>query len=239
MKLKDVNVIKETFQEISDIVTPTMGPRGRLAIIADEFSRPFLTDDGVTVAKECMNQDDPFKKMVAMSLIEAANNTEKHAFDGTTLTVLLTNELYKAGLKLIKRGTHPQVAADEVKAAVDQTLKLLKKQKIEITDENAEHIKDVANITTKIPAIGDLVYEAYKHAGKGMNIVIEHDREHQENSIEAADGMVIDSGYFTDQFKAVCDDEGKWTAENAKIFLLSEGILTVNALTKLLAVSKI
>lgn len=224
MKTQNIKIIKEIFQKMSDIVTPTMGAKGQLAILQDEFSRPFLTDDGVTVAKECMNFQDEFEKMIAMSIIEAANNTEKHAFDGTTLTVLLVNEFYKAGLKLIKKGKHPQEAAEIVNNEINSVLSELVNVKLPIIDEKM--IKDIANITTKIPAIGELVTEAYKHAGKNMNVIIEHERKKPESSIEHVDGMVIDSGYFSNDMKPLCNSDGKWEAENAKLLLLSEGILT-------------
>ena len=224
MKTQNVKIVKQTFQKMSDIVTPTMGAKGQLAILQDEFSRPFLTDDGVTVAKECMNFGDGFERMVAMSIIEAANNTEKRAFDGTTLTVLLTNEFYKAGLKLIKKGKHPQEASEIINSEINSALKALSDMKLKITDEKM--VRDIANITTKIPVVGELVAEAYKHAGNNMNVVIEHDRKNPESSIEHVDGMVIDSGYFSDDLRNLCNDEGKWEAENAKLILLSEGIMT-------------
>lgn len=224
MKTKQVKIIKETFQKMSDIVTPTMGAKGRLAVLQDEFSRPFLTDDGVTVAKECIKFDDPFERMIALSIIEAANNTEKHAFDGTTLTVLLTNEFYKAGLDLIKKKVHPQEASDIIKSEVDEALKHLNKMRMPIGTK--EPIKHVANITTKIPAIGELVANAFEYAGPNMNVVIEHDRKNQESSIEHVEGMVIDSGYFSDEMKQLCNNDGKWEADNAKLILLAEGILT-------------
>lgn len=224
MKTKQTKIIKTTFQKMSDIVTPTMGAKGRLAVLQDELSRPFLTDDGVTVAKECMNFNDAFEKMIAMSIIEAANNTEKRAFDGTTLTVLLTNEFYKAGLHLIKKGKHPQEAAEIINSEINQALKSLTLIKSDVTSEDV--VKNVANITTKIPAIGELVAQAYKFAGKNMNVVIEHDRKSKESSIEHVDGMVIDSGYFSDEMRQLCDSEGKWEAEKAKLILLAEGMLT-------------
>ena len=96
MQTSDIKIIEQTFQKISDIVTKTMGAKGQMAIINDEFGRPILTDDGVTVAKECLNLQG-FERMIAIAMIEAASNTEKVAYDGTTLTVLLTNELYKQG----------------------------------------------------------------------------------------------------------------------------------------------
>jgi len=236
MKYVTPEVIKETLQEAADLVCPTMGPKGRLAVISDEFSRPYLTDDGVTVAKELLNLDDPFKKMIAISVVEASSNTEKSAFDGTTLTVLLLNEFYKAGLKLIDDGMHPQTAADQIKSATEVTVKNLQHQCKKITpDTSAKLIKDVSYITTKIPEIGELVYKAYTHAGDAMNVVIEHDRKIQTSEVEHVDGMVVNSGYFSPEFEKIAGSDGIWKRDNAKLFLLSEGILTVNGLKGLFA----
>ena len=235
MKTVDIEVIGKTLNKAYDLVTPTMGPRGRLAILADPFSRPYLTDDGVTVAKELLKLDNQFERMVAISICEAAGNTEKAAFDGTTLTVLLVKELYECGMKLVKQGVHQQIAADIVKSRCENAVKLLKNSCIKITDANKEHlIKSVSYITTKIPYIGELVYEAAKKAGDAMNIAIEHDRTIPESVVEHVDGMVVNSGYFSKELGKLANNEkGVWIRDNAKIFLLAEGILTKNGLNNL------
>lgn len=230
MKTQDTKIIKKTFQKIADIVTPTMGAKGRMAIIADEMGRPFLTDDGVTVAKECLKFDDPFEKMIAQSICEAAHNTEKIAFDGTTLTILLTNEFYKAGLDLISQGIHPQAVADVIKQQANLAVEFLDDEIIKINKANKKLVKDVAYITTKITAIGELVYNAYLKAGPEMNIIIEHERKEEQSSIEHIDGMVLDSGYFSDSLRQLCGADGKFVATNAKLILLAEGMLTVNGM---------
>ena len=129
MKTSKTDQIRSTFQKIADMVTPTMGARGRLAVLNDEFSRPILTDDGVTVAKEAFGMQG-FERMIAISMIEAANNTEKKAYDGTTLTILLTNEFYKQGLRWIKQGMHPQKAADQIYELANQARQHLKDYRI-------------------------------------------------------------------------------------------------------------
>lgn len=236
MKHTSTEIISEVLQLATDIVVPTMGPKGRLAVISDEFSRPYLTDDGVTVAKELLHLDDPMKRMVAISVCEAANNTEKSAFDGTTLTVLLLNEFYKAGKKLIDRGVHPQTAADQIKKEIDEALVQLKGSRIELNESNTEKlIHDVSYITTKIPEIGELVFQAYTHAGPAMNVMIEHDRKIPTSIVEHIDGMVINSGYFSPELQKLAGDDQVWRRDNAKLFLLSEGILTVNGLRALFA----
>jgi chaperonin GroEL len=224
MATEEIKVVKKTFQDIADTVTPTMGAKGRMAVINDEFGRPILTDDGVTVAKNIRDSYEGFERMVAISMIEAASNTERSAYDGTTLTVLLTNELYKLGLQWIKHGMHPQVAADRIANLVAGVRKDLKDMCYKITDER--EVKQIANITTKIPVIGELVTEAYKHAGENMNVIIEHERKELESSIEHTEGMILDAGFFADVMQKLCNQGDKTVFEGAYVSLLAEGMLT-------------
>lgn len=222
MKTSNTQIIKKTFQKIADIVTGTMGAKGRMAIINDEFGRPILTDDGVTVAKECLHMEG-FEKMLAIAMVEASSNTEKVAYDGTTLTVLMTNELYKQGLRWVRRGMHPQQAADKLLGLVDILRTSLRYSRM-IPDK--EQIRQLATITTKIPLIGDLVAKAYDKCGDSMNVIIEHDRKETQHSIEHTDGMILDAGYFTKELGQLCNDGDKTVFKNAHLVLLSEGQLT-------------
>ena len=222
MKTSNTHIIKKTFQKIADIVTGTMGAKGRMAIINDEFGRPILTDDGVTVAKECLHLEG-FEKMLAIAMVEASSNTEKVAYDGTTLTVLLTNELYKQGLRWVKRGMHPQIAADKLLTLVNQVRQQLIVNKFK---PSKKQIQQLATITTKIPLIGELVAKAYDKAGDSMNVIIEHDRKELQHSIEHTDGMIINAGYFTKELGQLCNDGDKTVFTNAHLVLLAEGQLT-------------
>ncbi len=222
MKTASPKIIAETFQKIADMVVPTMGAKGRMAVIQDEFSRPILTDDGVTVAKQAFDFEG-FEKMVALSMIEAANNTEKTAFDGTTLTVLLTNELYKQGLKWIKKGMHPQVAADKILEFVGKAKEELKKYRIKLTENQ---VANLCTIVTKIPAVGALVAEAYRKSSGTMNVVTEHERVKEESYVEFTSGMMIDSGYMSESLKSLCNEGDKTVYSSPYIAVLKEGIFT-------------
>ena len=222
MKPSNTKIIKQTFQKIANIVTGTMGAKGRMAIINDEFGRPILTDDGVTVAKECLHLEG-FERMLAIAMVEASSNTEKVAYDGTTLTVLLTNELYKQGLRWVRRGMHPQQAADKLISLVNHVRNILLSCKFK---PNNKQIKQLATITTKIPLIGDLVAQAHNKAGDSMNVIIEHDRKETQHSIEHTDGMILDAGYFTKELGQLCNEGDKTVFKNAHLALLAEGQLT-------------
>ena len=215
-------IIGETFEEVASLVVPTMGAKGLYCAINQDFDKPTLTDDGVTVAREAAKMDG-FKRMVAMDMIEAASNTEKEALDGTTLTVLLTNELYKIGLQEINKGKHPQVVEDLIMEDTKVARELLKKERMRM---GKKYVKDIATISTKIPEIGRIVTQAYNAAGKDMNILIEHDRDHMGMTIEHSNGYTMESGYMTDAMRNLCVDGEKWEADNCWVVLLKEGIMT-------------
>ena len=215
-------LVGKVFQEINDMVVPTMGAKGLLVAIDDDLGKSTLTDDGVTVARQARHMDG-MERMIAIDMIEAAATTEKEALDGTTLTILLTNEFYKCGMKLIRRGMHPQKAADTIEGEIATVRELLKKEKMEMS---STHVRDIATISTKIPMVGDIVYKAYMLAGPEMNVVIEHDREETGINIEHSKGFSIDSGYMSDTMRNLCEDGEKWEEENCWVVLLKEGIMT-------------
>lgn len=215
-------LVKNVFQTVNDMVVPTMGAKGLLVALDDDFGKCTLTDDGVTVAKQAIHMDG-LDKMVAVDMIEAAATTEKEALDGTTLTILMTNEFYKWGYNEILKGRHPQVVADQLAYEVKQVRKELEKERMELSDA---HVQDVATISTKIPMVGQIVADAYKECGKEMNVIIEHDREEMGIQIEKTAGFSIDSGYMSDAMRNLCADGEKWTTEDCWVVLLKEGIMT-------------
>ena len=215
-------LVRKVFQEINDMVVPTMGAKGLLVALDDDLGKCTLTDDGVTVARQAIHMDG-MERMIAVDMIEAAATTEKEALDGTTLTILLTNELYKCGMEMIRKGEHPQRVADIINCEISQIREKLKEYKIEMS---SKHVKDIATISTKIPMVGDIVNKAYKKSGPEMNIIIEHDREKNEIGIEHSNGFGIDSGYMTDVMRGLCEDGEKWKAKNCWVVLLKEGIMT-------------
>lgn len=222
------DMVSETFEEVASLVVPTMGAKGLYVAINQDFDKPTLTDDGVTVAREAAKMDG-FKRMISMDMIEAANNTEKEALDGTTLTVLLTNELYKVGVRKIEEGLHPQVVADHIDTDIRVARKFLEKERMRM---GKKYVKDIATISTKIPEIGKIVTQAYAVAGKDMNVLIEHDRDHMGMTLEHSSGYTMESGYMTDAMKNLCPDGEKWEASGCWVVLMKEGIMTQAGINK-------
>lgn len=228
--VKSSKIIRDSLKELNDIVVPTMGARGLLAGIEEEMDKPTLTDDGVTVVKQCRRMEG-WGKMVAAGAIEAAHNTEKVAYDGTTLTVLLTYELFNLGYRMIRLGVHPQIAATRIQNAIDIVLLKLENDRIKL--KGYDMVLSVANISTKIPKLGKIIADAYKLAGDSMNIVVEHDRERDGVHIEHDKGYSIESGYMSDVMKAFCNVDGDVTEfKGARVALLKEGVMTQTFIAK-------
>ena len=137
------------------MVVPTMGAKGLLVALDDDFGKCTLTDDGVTVAKQAIHMDG-LDRMIAVDMIEAAATTEKEALDGTTLTVLLTNEIYKYGYREILLGKHPQMVADKISSEIEEVRKELKKYSgEEITNANLPVIDSLSHAIKNIDKIID------------------------------------------------------------------------------------
>lgn len=189
--------ILKTFKLIKDLIVPTMGARGLMAGIDNGWGQPNLTDDGVTVAK-ALNNLSGWDRTIAKAIIEAAHTTEAEAFDGTTLTVLLTYLLYELGYKEIKGGAHPNQVSDIIESEINLMLKNLEDEVIEMTPEMVE---DVATIATKMPEMGKIIKEAYEIVGKDMDVIVKWDRNSMDTTIEHVKGYSINSGFSIPVFE--------------------------------------
>lgn len=230
---KNKTVVLDTLKELNDIVVPTMGAKGMLAIIDEAMDRPTMTDDGVTVVKQCKKMSN-WGKVIASGAIEAAHNTERTAYDGTTLTVMMVYELYKKGYELIKKGMHPQRAANVISDEVEKIIEDLRASRLNLEEYKIKDIvRDVATISTKIPELGNIIAGAFDIAGKDMNVMVEHDRMTSGIHLEHVKGYSIGSGYMIPDLRTFCNIDGDVTEyDNARIAIMKEGMMTTTGIAK-------
>lgn len=221
----NLDIIKDTIYKLGDIVRPSMGAKGRMALIErGGFDKPLITDDGVTIAKEARNVFDINERPIYNLLIEAMHNVEKVAKDGTTLTILMLEEFYKLALEGIKH-EDPQEISEYIKELSLHIIKELEKNKL--TEINKSIIKSVATVSTKMPLIGNMIADAWEVAGDDMNIIIEHDRRGDyQHQIVVEEGFTLDnSGWNMDEFISLTNDEQHTKTEfkDARLIMLSAG----------------
>ena len=85
-------------EKLAAAVKPTLGPKGRNAILDKSWGGPTVTKDGVTVAEE-VELLDKNENMGAKLVKEAASKTSKIAGDGTTTATVLTEALFKEAFR--------------------------------------------------------------------------------------------------------------------------------------------
>ena len=130
--------------QLADAVVSTLGPSGRNVIIEQTMGNPISTKDGVTVAKS-IDLEDRVENIGAQLVKQASIKTGEQAGDGTTTSTLLAREIYKQGLKIMKKGANAVDVKRGIDQAVKQVVDYLEKESKEITDE--EQLKQVATIS--------------------------------------------------------------------------------------------
>lgn len=84
--------------QLTAALKPTLGPRGRCAVLDKKFGSPVVINDGVTIAKE-IELEDPYENMGAQLAKEVSEKTKDATGDGTTSAVILAQAIVAEGFK--------------------------------------------------------------------------------------------------------------------------------------------
>ena len=172
-------------------VSCTLGPNGRNVIISKDNGKPYITNDGVTIASS-IELDDEIENIAVNLIKEAAKKTNETVGDGTTTTIILTYELYKRSLELIENGINPTILNESLLKYKKYIIDSLKKQKKNCKSKSK--IKQVSSIASKDKNIGLVISELYEKVGFNNYIVIE-DKVSEKIDFEIINGMKLDFGY--------------------------------------------
>ncbi len=194
--------LKKGIEKLAHAVKVTLGPKGRNVALDKKFGSPSITKDGVTVAKE-IELEDPFENMGAQMVREVASKTSDVAGDGTTTATVLTEAIFKEGLKNVTAGADPMALKRGVEKSVKVVVAELKKMSKEVTDRT--EIAQVGTISANNDkAIGDLIAEAMEKVGKDGVITVE-EAKGTETTLEVVEGMQFDRGYLSPYFVTNAD----------------------------------
>jgi len=186
-------------QTLNDAVKVTMGPTGKVVVIEKSFGSPNVTKDGVTVAKE-VEIKDPFENMGAQMVKEVAEKSSKVAGDGTTTATVLTEAIFREGLKVTASGANPT----EVKRGIDKAVEAAVASVAALATKvkNNAEIAQVGTISANNDEeIGKLLAEAMDKVGKDGVITVEEAKS-TETKLDLVEGMQFDKGYISPYFAA-------------------------------------
>ncbi len=189
--------IKKGVDILAEAVKVTLGPKGRNVVLDKKFGAPTITKDGVTVAKE-IELADPYENMGAQMVKEVASKTSDVAGDGTTTATILTQAIYREGLKNVTAGRNPMSLKRGIDKAVNVVVKEL--EKLRIQTKGKKEIAQVASIAANNDtAIGDLIADAMDKVGKDGVITVEEAKS-MDTTLETVEGMQFDRGYLSPYF---------------------------------------
>lgn len=213
-------ILQEGVNHLANAVKVTLGPKGRNVVLFNEDGKPYLTKDGVSVAKSIQSNDKALSIGIEM-LKEVAVNTANEVGDATTTSTILAQAIVKNGLNAIEKGYSPI----EIKAGMDEALQEileiidLESEKIESNDK----LKQVATISANNDeVVGEIVSKAVSDAGKYGTINIERSPSY-DTHIHNNAGFHFNSGYTSGYF--VTDSASQIaTYEDAIILLVDKNI---------------
>ncbi|MGO8677102.1 MAG: chaperonin GroEL [Limisphaerales bacterium] len=183
--------------KLTKAVAATLGPKGRNVVLDRRYGSPTVTKDGVTVAKE-IELDDPCENMGAQMVREAASKTSDNAGDGTTTATVLTEAIFREGLKYVTSGGNPIGIQRGINKAVAAAVEHLDKIAKRVKDK--EEIKQVATVSANWDtAIGEIIADAMDKVGKDGTITVEQAKS-IETTLEVVEGMQFDKGYLSPYF---------------------------------------
>jgi chaperonin GroEL len=157
---------------VDKMVGDTLGPAGRNRIISRKYRSPLVTNDGVTVARNIV-LDDEIEDMAAQTLVEIAMKTNEVAGDGTTTSVVAGAALAINTFKRLKKDNEqavfqaasvsPITYAKEIWAELPKVLKMLKDQAVPVEGDMLDQV-----IATSLENLeyGVTLGELFRQVGK-------------------------------------------------------------------------
>lgn len=192
---------------VADYVGATLGPLGRNVAFETPTGNPYITHDGVTVAKQ-IELEDPTENLGVKLMLEASSQTNDKVGDGTTSSAILASAIIEEALKI---DVSPMTIKREIEAEVPIILDYINQIKTEVKD-----IEMVATISAQDSSIGSMVADAVNSVGKHGIVTVETGRS-LTDSLKIKEGMSINSGYISPYFMTNAD---KLTAELEDPYIL-------------------
>ncbi len=186
--LESINILCGTVKE-------TLGPKGNNILIDHSNFSPFITNDGVTIAKNIESDDEVIGTILEI-IKEASIKTNDVVGDGTTTTLVLLESLYIQSLEYLKNGKSPIILKKELDKVLNIILKELETLKRKPSNVD---LKNIALISANDEELGSLAYQVTKKV-KSKEAIIIKDTSLNKCSISYLKGYSFDvtlaSPYF-------------------------------------------
>lgn len=182
--------IMEGVDLVCNAVKVTLGPLGKNVAIDKGYAHVVL-HDGVSVS-ESINPKDPYQKLGAKIIKEAAKKQRDEVGDGTSAVMVLSQAILKESLKATASGINPMSIRKDLENGATKVTDYLKElsKPIKTLDQKIQ----VATISAEDSELGKMIAETRHKIGDDGIIVVEESKL-PDTYIEMQDGMQFDKGY--------------------------------------------
>lgn len=209
--------LKNGIDTLADAVKQTLGAAGNTVILEDEVGRPHITKDGVTVAKS-INLTDPVEHLGATVVKQASIKTADEAGDGTTTSIVITQEIInKAFEKIDSKDINVTKLRNALEVLSNDVIAGVKKRSRAVTDQN---LKSVATISANNDSeLGEIIADAYLKVGADGVVTIEESMT-KETYTEVVEGTRLKRGFHSPYM--ITDIEKKQAVLEDPFILISD-----------------
>jgi chaperonin GroEL len=208
---------------LSEIVSITLGPKGRNVVLEKKFSVPQVINDGVTIAKE-INLKNNLENAGVSLIRQAASKTNETAGDGTTTATVLAHTIIKQGLRNVAAGANPIILKRGVEKATEFVVHKISEYARPV--ESISDIRQVAKLSSGNDLIiGDLIADAMTRVGREGLIALEESNT-TTTELEITEGMCFDKGYVSAYF-LTSPEQMEIVLENSYVLLTDKKIVLV------------
>ena len=176
---------------ICDAVKVTLGPKGKNVLVASDYMKPRILNDGVTIANEIESSDELLN--IGINIVkETAVKTNDKVGDGTTTSLVLLQELFNECLKEIKNGYSPMKLKQEINCSLEKVNKYINKNSKKI--KTLKEVQNVALISSSDYEVSNIIKKVYSKIGLNSSLIIE-DNRNPKLEFEFVNGFEIKNGY--------------------------------------------
>lgn len=182
--------------KVADAIKVTLGPSGRRVMIKPDS--PEFTLDGVTVARQISLEEGSPENMGAKAIKAVAEKANEASGDGTSTATILCQALVNEAMVGVKAGFDPIRIKTGMEAGLKIVLENLLLHKKNL--DSKEEIKQIAKVSSRDQATGEVLAELFNEIGKDGSVVTEDVVKVSGIWSETVPGYRLDTGFLSPYF---------------------------------------
>ena len=188
--------VMDAIHMLCDTAKITLGPKGSNVLISSEECSPYITNDGVTIARNIQSEDSVIDAILEVAK-EASLKTNELVGDGTTTTLVLLENMMEEGYAVMESSYNELTLRKEMEQAIPILEEKLILEKEETTLE--DYLR-VASVSANDEGMGKLIFDVFQKV-QNKNAIRLIETHNEETKVEFYSGYPLDvsSPYSTDE----------------------------------------